>query len=75
MSHDQKPSKVRLVSSGAIGSPGSGSASGAARPAANDTDAPPAPATKAGLSPIVLGILFVLGCALGGAALPLLHIL
>ena len=75
MSHDQKPSKVRLVSSGAIGSPASGSAGDATRPAANDTGATPAPATKAGLSPIVLGILFVLGCALGGAALPLLHIL
>lgn len=79
MSHDQKPSKVRLVSSGAIdgaqGAPAGGSAGDAARARASDTPAAPARATRTGLSPIVLALLFILGCAIGGAALPLLHIL
>jgi hypothetical protein len=73
MSHDQKPSKVRLVSTGAIGGPASGPASAAppATASAGDT----APPTKAGLPPIVLAMLFILGCALGGAALPMLHLI
>lgn len=75
MSHDQKPSKVRLVSSGASAAGPGGTVAGDAGAAAGDAATAPTPATKTGLSPIVLGILFVLGCALGGAALPLLHIL
>ncbi len=71
MSHDQKPSKVRLVSTGAV----SGATPGAAsRGPANDTAPAPA-AAKAGHSPILLALLFVLGATLGGAVLPLLHIL
>jgi hypothetical protein len=72
MSHDQKPSRVRLVSTGAINGPASGPASDTAAAAANT---PPTPATKSGLPPVVLAILFILGCTLGGAALPLLHLL
>lgn len=69
MSQDQKPSRVRLVSSGAIGAPVADPTPTTAGPAEA------APAQKRGLSPIVLAILFILGCALGGAALPLLHLL
>lgn len=71
MSHDQKPSKVRLVSSAPAGAP----AQDATGAPAGDATAASTPAAKSGLSPIMLAILFILGCALGGAALPFLHLL
>lgn len=71
MSHDQKPGKIRLVGNGAEKrrrgdmAPAPGAVQQAA---AGD-----APTPKKGS--IVLPLLFLLGCALGGAAFPLLRVL
>ena len=84
MSHDQKPGKVRVVGNAAavpqrrrndvvIDAPASPASPGAAgSPAA--AAASRAGATAGGRQ-VLLAVLFVIGCAIGGAALPLLGIL
>jgi len=83
MSHDQKPTKMRLTASG-----GAPAAIPPARrrgdvvvdnaPLATATPPSGAPArapvgsARAGASRMILGGLFLVGCAVGGVALPLL---
>ena len=72
MSHDQKPARVRLVGGGA------GSEERRRLPAApvRNTGDAGAVATRrsAGRSVVLPGLMFIIGCAIGGVVLPLLHI-
>lgn len=79
MSHDQKPGKMRVVGSSASRRrgdvvPAAAGAAGAAGTAAGAVIAN-APVAPARMSPVLLIIMFVIGCALGGAALPFLGVL
>lgn len=71
MSHDQKPGKLRVVGQASPGRRRTDVvvASAAALPTTIDAPA----ADRAAKKPVLLlSLLFVAGCALGGAALPLL---
>lgn len=76
MSHDQKPGKVRVVGGGADAVQHRRRADDApaavvADPTSETATAEPAPRK----STLLLPMLFVSGCAIGGAALPLMRVL
>ncbi|WP_010410970.1 hypothetical protein [Citromicrobium sp. JLT1363] len=68
MSYDQKPSRIKLVSSGRpAGAPQNADALAPALEGANDPAQPgEQPARRA---PVLPAILFLAGCAIGGAGL------
>ena len=80
MSNDQKPARMRVVSGGAAAAApqrrlsDAAGAGGVAAPVPAKAAGAPAAASSArtGKLVAVLAILFVAGCAIGGAALPLL---
>jgi len=83
MSHDQKPTKMRLTASG--GAPGAipparrrgdvvvdGASPATAAASSGATARAPGSSARGGASRMVLCGLFLVGCAAGGVALPLL---
>lgn len=83
MSHDQKPGRMRVVTSPAAdaqrrrdddaGAQNTGASAGSAVPTVSIT--PAVASGKSSKPNRLLAILFVAGCALGGAGLPLLRTL
>ena len=72
MSYDQKPSRMKLVSSGRpVGAPQNADANAdALAPALEEPNDPPQPGEQpARRAPVVAAILFLAGCAIGGAGL------
>lgn len=68
MSHDQKPGKMRVVAGAA---PVAHRRRGDLAADASQASSTPAATPSARKPALLLGILFVVGCAAGGAALPL----